>query len=220
MFNKEIIANESKLDPLIHPESKPNHAFSALRSFCSFVNDSAVGIFGAQTSSNLEVVQNLSEKKEVPLILTRWVDNEPLGPLTLNFYPDPALLMQAYLDIVTALEWEDFTVIYTDSGSFFRISNYINLAKQVDIPVYVENLDPYHTGNYRPSLRSLRESGQTNFVIDCPIRHLKELLVQIQQVGMMTQNYQYFLTNLDVDTQDLDQFMYNKAVLTGVSIVY
>lgn len=182
------------------------------------MNESAVGIFGAQTSNNLEIVQNLSEKKEVPLILTRWVDNKPLGLLTLNFYPDPILLTQAYLDIVKALEWESLTVMYTDSRSFLKISSFIKLAEEIDIPTYIEHLDPYNTGNYRPVLKNLRESGQTNFVIDCPIRHLRELLLQIQQAGMMTKNYNYFITNLDFDTQDLVPFMYNKAILTGVSV--
>lgn len=150
-------------------------------------------------------------------MLTRWVNNEPLGRLTLNFYPDPAILIQAYIDIVLAFEWESFTVIYTDSNSFLKIADFIKYTKDIGIPVYVKNLDPYHTFNYRPVLRLLRESEQTNFIIDCPIRHLKDLLSQIQQVGMLTQNYNYFLTNLDTDTQDLNQFMYNQALITGVS---
>lgn len=215
--NKDSTSNGTKIEPLIQPETKSNHAFSALRNFCTFLNESVVGIFGAQTSSNLEIVQKMSEKKEIPLILTRWVNSKPLGALTLNFHPDPALLTQAHLDIITALEWESFSVIYTDNQRFLKIADFVKLVKDVGIPVYVENLDLYHTMNYRPALRSLRESGQTNFVIDCPIQHLKELLMQIQQVGMMTQNYNYFLTNLDVDTQDLNAFMYNRAFITGVS---
>lgn len=203
---------------MIQPESEPNHAFSALRSICSFLNESAVGIFGAQTSSNLEIVQNLSEKKEIPLILTRWVDNEPLGSLTLNFYPDPIVLTQAFVDILLVLEWESVTIMYTDSRSFLKISNFINLAEDVDLPIYIEHLDPFSTGNYRPKLKKLRKSGQTHFVIDCPIRHLRELLLQIQQSGMMTQDYNYFVTNLDFDTQDLGPFMFNEAIITGVSV--
>lgn len=160
----------------------------------------------------------MSEKKELPVILTRWINNEPLGVLTLNLYPDPTLLTAAYLDIITALEWESLTVIYADSTNFLKISNFIKAVKELSIPVYVTNLDPYHTHDFRPALRNLRESGQTHFVIDCPIRYLRELLSQIQQVGMLTRNYHFFLTNLDADTQDLDQFMYNEALITGVRI--
>lgn len=216
-FNKDIAKNASKLEALVYPESLPKHAFSAMKSFCSFLNHTAVGIFGAQTSSNLEIIENLSEKKRMPIILTRWINNEPLGNMTLNFYPDPDLLIQAYMDIVAALQWESFTVIYTDSRSFLKISNFIKLVKDYDIPVYVENVNPYHTGDFRLALRHLRESGQTNFVIDCPIRHLRKLLSQLQQVGMLTSGYNYFLTNLDVDTQDLNEFMFNEAMVTGVS---
>lgn len=53
-------------------------------------------------------------------------------------------------------------------------------------------------------------------MLDCPIWHLKILLTQLQQVGLLTAEYNYFLTNMDAHTEDLTPFQYSDAVITGV----
>lgn len=72
----------------------------------------------------------------------------------------------------------------------------------------------------RTALQETKQSGQKYFVVDCQIDHLKEVLLQFQQVGLMNQDYHYFITNLDAHTEDLTPFLYAETNITGVNTYY
>nr|XP_023026687.1 glutamate receptor ionotropic, kainate 3-like [Leptinotarsa decemlineata] len=209
--------------PLINFNVLPDDAFSARKGTCSFLQNGVVGIFGPQSSSNLDIVQSITDRKEIPQILTRWVHPSQMAPETINFYPSPAKLADAFLDIVRKLEWETFTILYTDFENLIQITDFINKAKDDGVIVYMEDVDVHHDGNYRSTLQEVMKSGQKNFVLDCPIQHLTELLSQIQQIGMLTTDYSFLLTNIDAHTKahtgELTPFMYSEATITGVHIM-
>lgn len=43
--------------------------------------------------------------------------------------------------------------------------------------------------------------------------------MQFQQVGLMNENYNYILTNLDAHTENLEPYQYSGANITGVSSI-
>lgn len=44
--------------------------------------------------------------------------------------------------------------------------------------------------------KDLKRSGETFFVVDCPFERLNEVLVQLQQCGLLVEPYCFFFTNL------------------------
>ncbi|KAG5882514.1 hypothetical protein JTB14_033315 [Gonioctena quinquepunctata] len=197
----------------------PEDAFSARKDLCYYLENGIVGIFGPQTNSNLDIIQSIADKRRIPHILTRWFHPSQMTENTINFYPSTDRLADAYLDIIMKMEWESFTILYTSFENLRQITEFIGKAKDEGLIVYMEDTDPSGDGNYRPILQEVFKSGQRNFVLDCPFQNLEELLAQIQQVGMLTTDFNFFVTNLDAHTVDLTTFMYSDATITGVHMV-
>lgn len=68
----------------------------------------------------------------------------------------------------------------------------------------------------------LKEAWRANekyFILDCHIEHLEEIMRQAQQIGLMTNEHNYIITNFDMHTIDLAPFQYGETNITGVSII-
>lgn len=72
----------------------------------------------------------------------------------------------------------------------------------------------------RPVLKEIWRSGATHFVMDCSSEILGDVLKQAQQVGLVTHQHHYIITNLDLHTIDLTPFQYSETNITGVSDYY
>ncbi|CAH1176210.1 unnamed protein product [Phaedon cochleariae] len=216
-------SSDLQLSPVVNINIFPDDPFSALQGTCSFLRQGVVGIFGPQSSSNIDIIQSIAGRKEIPQILTRWVNPSQMGPDTINFYPSPRKLASAFVDIIRKLEWRSFTILFTNFENLMKITDFIKQAEDDGCIVYLENIDPDHSGNYRQILREVMNNGQTNFILDCPIQELVEALAQIQQVGMLTKDYNYILSNLDAHTKsnsgEMDIFMHSEATIRGVHLV-
>nr|WJJ63364.1 glutamate receptor ionotropic 6 [Pachyrhinus yasumatsui] len=209
---------EKHLVSLIEPIASYD-PFPAMNATCNVLKLGVIGIFGPKSLSNINAVQSVCDEKEIPHILTRWIYN-PLRPgSALNFYPHPPLLTQAYIDIIREWKWKTFTVLYEDDESLLRLSELIVLSKERGIVVSVEQLDREGTGNYRDALKKIWKTKQKFIVIDCQINNLVELLIQCQQVGIMTSEYNYFITNLDAHTKDLSPFQWSETNITGIRLI-
>ncbi|KAJ8921823.1 hypothetical protein NQ315_008455 [Exocentrus adspersus] len=214
--NTKIQEDDFTLTALVNNEVQEDEPFLATRQVCSLLNLGVVAVFGPRSSSNIEAVQSVCDYKEIPHIITNW-NYFPLRDSTeINFYPHPPMLSDAYFDIVSALEWKTFTVLYESEDGFLRVASLIQKAKDAGTLVSIQHLDQYHSGNYRTALKEVKATGQTYFVVDCEIEHLEDVLLQFQQVGLMTDEYHYFITNLDAHTEDLTPFQYSDTNITGV----
>ncbi|CAH0558938.1 unnamed protein product [Brassicogethes aeneus] len=206
---------------LIEKESFENAQgpFNSMMKMCQLLNEGIVAMFGPKLQENIDIIQAMCDEKEIPHILT-WKNYRSIrtGSI-LNFYPHPPMLSKAYTDIILSLEWKTFTILYEDDESFLSLIEVIRELEANNIIVNVRQLDKYQTGNYRPILKEVKSSGQTYFLIDCRIEHLPEVLLQMQQVGLMTGDYKLFITNLDTHTEDLTPFQYSETNITGIRIV-
>ncbi|XP_057655916.1 glutamate receptor ionotropic, kainate 3-like [Diorhabda carinulata] len=218
LYNFEKESKDVAVSHIVDSSILKDEPFTALKGTCLFLKQGIVGLFGPQSSLNLDIVQSLTERKDIPHILTRWVNPSQMGFQTINFHPSPFNLAEGYLSIIEALEWESFTILYTDIDHLLQITDLIERAKDYGKIVYTENVDPYKNGDYRSILKNAARSGQKNFVLDCPIKDLTNLLTQLQQVGLLSSGYNYFMTNLDSHTEDLSSFMYSDATITGVHL--
>ncbi|XP_050308479.1 glutamate receptor ionotropic, kainate 2-like [Anthonomus grandis grandis] len=197
----------------------PQEPFPAIRTTCEMINGQIVGLFGPKSISNINAAQSVCDGKEITHILTKWM-YYPLPPGTaINFYPYAPLLTKAYWDIIQEWQWKTFTVLYEDDESLLRLSDLILLAKDQGLVVTVEQLDRDRIGVYRDTLKKVWKTKQRFLVIDCHINHLINILTQCQQVGLMTSDYSYFLTNLDAHTKDLSPFQWSQTNITGIRLI-
>jgi glutamate receptor, ionotropic, invertebrate len=88
-----------------------------------------------------------------------------------------------------------------------------------DYTITLRQLDITGDGNYRPQLRRVKESGDTNLVLCSSIDVLPEILKQAQQVGLLTNNHQVIITSLDMHTIDLEPYQHGGTNITGFRMV-
>lgn len=65
----------------------------------------------------------------------------------------------------------------------------------------------------------MKQSADVHIVIDCSIEILPEVLKQAQQVGLMTDNHKFIITNPDLHTLDLEPYQYSGSNITGIRLV-
>lgn len=82
--------------------------------------------------------------------------------------------------------------------------------------ITVRQLDLGLSDNYRAILRRVKLSEELHIIAHCSVGMLPELLKQAQQVGLMSDNHYWFITNLDLHTVDLEPFMYGGTNITGI----
>ncbi|XP_034246071.1 glutamate receptor ionotropic, kainate 2-like [Thrips palmi] len=119
--------------------------------------------------------------------------------------------------VVAALGWTAFTVVYFDSSSLHRLSGLLKMYDYTGYTVTLRQMPPGE--DYRAMFKDLKRSGETFFLVDCPFERLNEVLVQLQQCGLLVDPYCFFFTNLDLSTLDLSPFRYGGANITGVKLV-
>ncbi|KYB25025.1 hypothetical protein TcasGA2_TC031399 [Tribolium castaneum] len=200
---------------------RTNGPFDSRLQACSLVNQQALVIFGPKNAEEIDIVQSICDNKDLAHVITRWVYSSADFRSVINFYPHSAYLTSAYFSVLKLWNWKTLTVFYEDNESMLRLGDLLNLAKNEGIIVTVkqlyEGLD--ETPIYRTTLKEAVRSGQKNFIIDCKIESLEEVLKQAQQVGLMTKDYNFFITNLDLQTINLEPFQYSEANITGIRIL-
>ncbi|XP_050501476.1 glutamate receptor ionotropic, kainate 1-like isoform X3 [Diabrotica virgifera virgifera] len=195
------------------------NTYAVMKNACTILEDGVVAIFGPKTFENIEVVQSICDYKEIPHIVTRWNYWSQRGQIMVNMYPYPHQLSKAYYEIVSSKDWKTFTVLYEDNESLLRISSLIEHAQDIGIAIQILQLDQYNSGNYRETMKTLKLTGQQYFIIDCHIDNLYEVMSQLQQAGLMNENFNLFLTNLDAHTVNLTPFQYSNANITGIRLI-
>jgi hypothetical protein len=98
------------------------------------------------------------------------------------------------MELLNALGWRKFTVLYEDGSSLARLSALLKTFDKKDKPVTVRQLDPQR--NHRQVMRDMKMARERNILLDCSIQTLPDVLKQAQQVGLMTDEQSYIITTL------------------------
>ncbi|XP_055849584.1 glutamate receptor ionotropic, kainate 2-like isoform X2 [Episyrphus balteatus] len=133
----------------------------------------------------------------------------------INLHPHPSHIAQVIRDIADAYTWTSFTFLY-ESGEFLPILNELMDLYKLGGPfITVRRYDLQLNGNYRAVLRRVRKSDDSNVVIVGSTQSLPEVLKQAKQVGIITEDYNYIIANLDLQTIDLEDFRHSEANITS-----
>lgn len=145
-----------------------------------------LAIIGPKSPQSSTHLSNICDAKEIPYIDT-YMNTEPKSS-NVNLYPSQDMLAQMLIDVVNASKWEDFTILYEAPMYIKRLTPL--LAEWNNRGVVT--VQPIETGtNYRSILKRLKDINDqsNNFIIECSIEHLSEILEQVRVDVKYKRNY-------------------------------
>jgi ionotropic kainate glutamate receptor 2 len=144
------------------------------------------------------------------------------GGYAFNLHPDITSLGTAYLDLLEAYQWKTITILYQDNDSMMTIQQILKKTATVgpmdEFRLVVKQLVLNENG-YRDVLKEIFLSESKLIVLECEKKILEEVLIQCQQVGLISQGYYFFLTSLDAHTINLDDFKYGGTNITSYRMI-
>ncbi|OXU29874.1 hypothetical protein TSAR_002822 [Trichomalopsis sarcophagae] len=105
-------------------------------------------------------------------------------------------MVMAYVDLVKAMGWKSFTIIYENNEGLVRLQELLKAHGPTEHPITIKQL-----------------------VLDCSIDKIYTVLKQAQEIGMMTDYHSYFITSLDLHAVDLSEFKHGGTNITAFRIV-
>ncbi|XP_065225873.1 glutamate receptor ionotropic, kainate 2-like [Planococcus citri] len=183
---------------------------------CELMSLGVAGIFGPQYGDSYHIVQAICDAREIPHVQTRWDPQQRTSSCLVNLYPYPYFLAKVFPAIVEKWEWTHYLILYENTDSLVRINPLLEHEFNTSIAVKLRRIVADDILGYRPLLREIKESEESNIVLDCNIEMLPEILKQAQQIGMMGSDHSFLITNLDFHTLDLEPYQYGGANITGI----
>lgn len=129
---------------------------------------------------------NICDIMEIPYINT-FSDEDAASKLSvLNVYPNLESLTQLVIDYVNASEWRQATILYESSLWLRRAATLLETNNLLKNRITVHDLDYTTNNDFRKILQVVRDSNDTNIILDCSIESLPIILHQALEVGLMT----------------------------------
>ncbi|XP_064105620.1 LOW QUALITY PROTEIN: glutamate receptor ionotropic, kainate 2-like [Macrobrachium nipponense] len=189
-------------------------SFRGSRKVCSLLKTGVAAILGPQSGQTSAHVQSICDALEIPHIENRWDFRLTRDAYSVNLYPHPSTLGQAYMDVLKSLGWKKFCIIYESNNGLIRVQE---LLKDHSFTISLRQLPL--SQDYRPMLKEAKKAGVTHVVLDVKRENIFRVLKQAQQIGMMTSYHNYFFTSLDLHTVEVEDFRHGGTNITSMRIV-
>ncbi|KAM7308024.1 glutamate receptor ionotropic, kainate 2 [Ixodes scapularis] len=182
-----------------------------------------MAIVGPTSAAGSAAVSAVCRRSRVPHLVTlgQDVDEEavrhPDTSVSVRLSPEQSGLSRALRDLVTRKAWSTFTLLYEDSQALVRLRELLLLSPAEGALFRLRQRSPLE--DLRKVFREVGRRGESNLMLDVPAGHLREYLLQAQQVGMLTEYHNYIATSLDLHTLDLRHFYSSRCNLTGFQLV-
>lgn len=96
-------------------------------SVCSLLQTGIAGIFGPQSDVTSMHVQSICDAIDIPHVETRWDFQLQRADMSINLFPRPSVLSQAYVDLVKIWGWRSFSLVYDEhEGKITSIKSHWN----------------------------------------------------------------------------------------------
>lgn len=219
MFNANVLAPRgSQYVPIVSTLDDSQSSFMVYRKTCSILEQAPVAIFGPFNKYGSIQLQAICEHYEVPHIEARLsVDFRSRTDLSINLYPHQSIISNVFRDIIIAMEWSQFVIIYEDSSNIIKLSDYLTDAQERSWEVRIFQLQPDQP--YREILWQVKLTEIFNILLDLPTEHITEVLKQAQQVGILSEQHKYLITSFDLHTLELDDYLHSRTNITSLKIV-
>lgn len=192
-------------------------SFQASRKVCALLEEGVAAVFGPQSGEASAAVRSACAVLDVPHMETRWDYRVRPDNHSVNLFPHPAALGKAYLDFIKHKDWRTFAVLYEENDALIRLQEILKDPLMRERKVVVRQFEP--GVEYRKVLKDVGKSGIKNIVLDVPIEHVHTALKHAQQVDMMSEYHNYFITSLDAHTVDMEDFQYGGTNISAFRLV-
>lgn len=176
-------------------------------------------VIGPESVSSANHTMNICDIQEIPYINTFLDEDAALKLSVLNVYPNLDSLTQLVLDYVNASNWQQATILYESSLWLRRAGKMLETNNLLKNRISAHDLDYTTNNEFRPTLQDVRDSNDTNIILDCSIESLPIILRQAMEVGLMTKYYKWILANLDAHSIDLEPYRYSGVNITMFRII-
>lgn len=135
---------------------------------------------------------------------------------SVNLYPHPIGLGNAFRDLITLKNWKSFAILYEENEALVRMQEILKDPALNEKRIVVRQ---FPSDEYRTTFKELHKLAIRNIIVDVPHEHILTVLKHAQQVDMLSAYHNYFFISLDVHTVDLEEFQYSGLNISGFSLV-
>lgn len=136
-------------------------------------------MIGPKSDSPGYHVMNLCDIKEIPYISTSMDKDSFEKSSVLNMYPSEESVIQVVASLVNASQWQQMTILYESPSWLRRVTKLLELNNIWGNRISVRNLDYTTNSEFRPTLQEVRDSDDTNIILECSIEPLPVILKQV-----------------------------------------
>ncbi|KAL4716097.1 hypothetical protein ACJJTC_013874 [Scirpophaga incertulas] len=190
-------------------QSQVVDSYSTALDICSFTSESkgvAALIDARPTDGMCDTVCLLSNRLNIAHLALGWQPTETLEEdiFTFMYHPPMDLISKAYATLIKDLQWDKFTILYEDDGSFIRLQEIINTWPQGKEPIVFRKL--YPDGNNKETFKHIFKVARIPYhVMDCNVKNINKYMNEVIDVENATEFLSFILTNLDTYTSDLSE---------------
>lgn len=176
-------------------------------------------VFGPQSIETSAHVQSTCNALHVPHIETRWdFKFDPPSNHSINLFPHPSSLGNAYRDLIKLKNWKSFAILYEENEALISMQEILKDPSIREKRIVVRQFPPGHN-EYRTTFKELHKLAIKNIIVDVPKESVYNVLKHAQQVDMLSDYHNYFFTSLDLHSVDLEEFQYVGANISGFSLI-
>ncbi|XP_045449719.1 glutamate receptor ionotropic, kainate 3-like [Melitaea cinxia] len=202
---------------LVKEVSKRGDILEITGHVCDLAGKGVIGIIDGLGGKATEHLQGLCDILELPLIEIQHNDLYMGNWSLINLYPSPVAFNMVLEQLILKKEWYNFTLLYVKGHSTTKVQSLMQMGQPSDrVTVTVRELSGK---DYRDVLIKTKESGHTNFVVDCPSENLEQILKHAQHVGLMADEHSYVFASPDLFTLDLHRYRYGGVNMTGFQLI-
>lgn len=128
--NDQSILLKSRLVPRVERVEKDD-CFRATKKVCTLLRDGIAGIFGPTSDVTSMHVQSICDALDVPHVEMRWDFQLQRDDLSINLFPKPSILAQAYVDLIKTWDWKSFALVYEDHEGELSIQPSHSPAREI-----------------------------------------------------------------------------------------
>ncbi|XP_050679068.1 glutamate receptor ionotropic, kainate 3-like isoform X2 [Leptidea sinapis] len=185
--------------------------------FVANVIKTSPGILGPSSGGTLKHVQVTADYLEIPQIISEPVSSQNRDWSAVNLYPHHMAFSQVFADIIEMKGWNEFTIIYEGAEFLPFLDNILNIEDiDADEHILISVIQLPDGEDFRSQLKTIKSSGSVNYLVSCSLKVLPLFLEQAQQVGIMSDDHSYIITNPDFQTLDIDPYKHGGSNITGI----
>ncbi|KAK0162284.1 hypothetical protein PV327_008633 [Microctonus hyperodae] len=204
ILKMEQIAPSFELQPVIKWINSSTDSFKTSLAACDLIEEGIAAIFGPTNPHTRGIVSSITSRFEIPHIeyAFRRIEDNKLPHTTVNVYPDSEKISQALSDLLDAMNWQQYTIIYETDNGLSRLQKALMRHGPNNYPITIRQLKPtydkYHQPDYRPLLKEIANSTVYNVIIDIEPGKLLTILKQAEEVKLLRDYYNYIITCLHI----------------------